>query len=111
VLEIVGWAVLDVTLGQRHQAVWIVPLDLLIIGAHFIPLAFDFRVPAYLVMGVLWLVFIAGNMVLWPSTTVIGHASPWSTLPSVCCIAITWLTVLVVLTREMTRIREAELPH
>jgi len=111
VLEIIGWTVLDVTLGQRQQQVWIVPLDLLLIGAHFIPLAFVFRVPGYLVMGVLWLVSIAGSMVLWPSTTVIGQASAWSTLPSVCCIAITWLTVVVVLTREMPRIRGAGPPR
>jgi len=111
VLEVVGWTMLDVTLGQRHQQVWIVPVDLVLIGVHFIPLAFVFRVPGYLVMGVLWLVSIAGSMILWPSTTVIGHASAWDTLPSVCCIVITWLTVVVVLTREMTRIRGAGLPR
>lgn len=108
-LEIVGWTVLDVTLGRHHQEVWIVPLDLLLIGAHFIPLAVVFRVPAYLVMGVLWLVSIASSMVIWPSTMVIGRASAWATLPSVCCIAITWLTVVVVLRGATTRIRAADL--
>jgi len=107
-LEIIGWTILDITLVRQHQEVWIVPADLLLIGAHFIPLAFVFRVQAYLVMGILWLASIVGSTALWPSTMVIGHASAWYTMPSVCCIGITWLTVLLLLRGEVSRMRAVQ---
>ncbi len=104
-LEVIGWGVLDTTLSSRGLAIWIVPVDLLIIGAHFIPLAFVFKVPAYLAMGLLWLLAIIGVIVAVPSTAIIGHESAWYTLPSICCVVITWFTVLFLMTSNMGRVR------
>jgi hypothetical protein len=104
-LEIIGCGVLDTVLGIQNLSIWIVPVNLFIVGAHFIPLAFVFKVPAYLVMGILWLVAIVSSMLILPSTTIIGHASAWYTIPSICCIVITWLTVLFLMTRESRRLR------
>lgn len=106
-LEIISFGVLDTVLGIQNLSIWIVPVNLFIVGAHFIPLAFVFNVPSYLVMGILWLVAIASSMVIVPSTTIIGYASAWYTLPSICCIVITWLTVLFLMTRESSRLRLA----
>jgi hypothetical protein len=99
-LEVVGWITLDSVLGIQNLYVWIVPVNLLIVGAHFIPLAFVFNVPAYLVMGILWIVAIVGSMLLLPSTTIIGRIGAWTTIPSICCIIITWLIVLFLVAKE-----------
>jgi hypothetical protein len=82
-----------------------VPVDLLIVGAHFIPLAFVFKVPAYLAMGLLWLLAIIGVIIAVPSTVIIGHESAWYTLPSICCVVITWFTVLFLMTSNMGKVR------
>jgi hypothetical protein len=105
-LEVVGWGTLDTILGQNNLVIWIVPVNLFIIGAHFIPLAFVFHVPAYLVMGILWLVAITACILLLPSTLIIGNSHAWFTLPSISCAAITWLTSLYLLTTSSRSLRK-----
>ena len=63
-LEILGWVVLDTVLAIHNLYEWMVPVNLLIVGLHFIPLAFVFKVPAYLIMGLLWLLAIVGSMLV-----------------------------------------------
>ncbi|MEO6890564.1 MAG: hypothetical protein ABI456_14295 [Ktedonobacteraceae bacterium] len=104
-LEIIGWTVLNIGLGSHKLQVWIVPIDLLIIAIHFIPLAFVFKVPAYLVMGICWVTAIIGSMLVLPSTMVIGHSSAWTTIPSICCILLTWLTALYLIMTESRKVR------
>jgi hypothetical protein len=87
-------------LAQTNPVIWIVLADLALVCAHFIPLAYVFRVPAYLLMGILWLVAIIVSMFLIPSSTIIGHVSAWFTFPSACCIAITWLTVFYLMVKN-----------
>jgi hypothetical protein len=106
-LEFIGWGILDSLLGLHGLYIWIVPANLFIVGAHFIPLAFVFHVPAYLVMGILWLVAIVACVLLVPSTLIIGHSQAWFTLPSLCCVVITWLTSLYLLTNTGKSLRKS----
>ena len=104
-LEFIGWGAVNAVIGSHALFDWIVPIDLLVIGAHFIPLAIVFNVPAYLVMGILWIVAVVSVMLLFPSTTILGHVSVWTTIPSLCCVVITWLTSLYLLNTLMKSLR------
>jgi hypothetical protein len=78
------FVVARVCLAKHHWA-WIVPLDLMVVGLHFLPLASLFRVPRYYAVGALFCVIPALTMVLIPATAHVGHALSWVVLPSLGC--------------------------
>ncbi len=68
-----------------HHSRFIVPLNLIVVGLHFLPLARLFDVPRYYVTGTLFCAIPIVTMMLAPSSARIGQALGWITIPSVGC--------------------------
>jgi len=83
--EGVGCALVAAACLRAHEWELIVPLNLVIVGLHFLPLAKLFRVPRYKVTGVLFcLIPIATLLAVSPSAH-IGHALGWIAIPAIGC--------------------------
>lgn len=85
-----------------HRWALIAPIDLIIVGLHFLPLARLFNVPRYIVTGVLFCVIPILTMVLTPSDALIGRALTWLVVPSVGCAVVAFITAWAGL-REVSR--------
>jgi hypothetical protein len=70
----------------------IAPLDLIIVGLHFLPLARLFNVPRYNVTGAFFCGISIATMLLIPQPLRIGHALSWLVIPSVGCALVAWIT-------------------
>jgi hypothetical protein len=79
----------------------LVPLDLLIVGIHFLPLAWIFGVPRYYLMGGLFCLVVILTLGLVPGQTQIGSAAAWFALPTFGCTAVAWAVAAFNL-REVT---------
>jgi hypothetical protein len=92
VAEVLGIMVVNglCTLYRRYDLM--APLDVTIVGLHFIALARLFRVPRYTVMGWLFCAIPVAVMISVPEQTLIGRAPAWFVVPSLLCAAIVWLT-------------------
>jgi hypothetical protein len=84
--EIIAWLVVNmVCLLVLHRSRYIVPLDILIVGIHFLPLARLFQVPRYYAMGVLFCVIPVATMLAVQYSAHVGHGVIWKVVPSVGC--------------------------
>ncbi|GCE24021.1 hypothetical protein [Dictyobacter kobayashii] len=93
IFEIVG-IILSVTiLPMFHHAELELPVILLFIGIHEIPIARVFGVPAYLFMGVIWCLIIIAILIFVPSSTQINGYAAWDFLPTLICMLAAWITV------------------
>jgi hypothetical protein len=70
---------------KTHHGRFIVPLILVIVGLHFLPLARLFKVPRYYVTGGLFCAISIVTMVSVPASARIGHALSWIVIPTVGC--------------------------
>jgi hypothetical protein len=78
-------AVVSIVCTDTHHWSFIVPLILIIVGLHFLPLARLFAVPRYNVMGALFCVIPVVTMLSVPASAHIGHSLSWITIPAVGC--------------------------
>ena len=70
---------------------WLVPLDLLIVGLHFFPLAHWFVVPRYHVLGALFCLVSVLTLLLVPSGAAAGSIIARYLISSLGCAASAWL--------------------
>ena len=66
-----------------HRWALIAPLDLMIVGLHFLPLARLFHVPRYSILGVLFCGISIVTMLVIPDGARIGQTFSWFVIPSV----------------------------
>ena len=78
-------AVVSVVCSDTHHGRFIVPLVLIIVGLHFLPLAKLFGVPRYNVMGALFCAIPIVTMLSIPASAHVGHSLSWIAIPSVGC--------------------------
>jgi hypothetical protein len=90
--EGVAIAAVSVACGRTHHGRFIVPLILVIVGLHFLPLAKLFVVPRYYVTGALFCAIPIVTMLSIPASAHIGHALSWLTIPSVGCALVSMAT-------------------
>ena len=90
--EVVAIMVGNTVCAVMQRVELIVPLDLLIVGIHFLPLAAIFRMPRYYTMGALFCVVSLGTVVLIPAQAQIGAAASWFVIPTFGCTAVAWAT-------------------
>jgi hypothetical protein len=74
------------------QLEFIVPLDVVIVGVHFLPLARIFRVPRYYPLGVLFCSVAILTLLMFPEGAHVGHAIAWYVVPSLGCAPVAWIT-------------------
>ncbi len=82
VAEVAAIMVANAILAIARHVDAIVPMDVLIVGIHFLPLARLFRVPRYYTMGALFCIVSLLVLALVPANTQIGSAAAWFALPA-----------------------------
>ena len=90
--EAVAIAVVSVVCMRTHHWRFIVPLVLIIVGLHFLPLAKLFTVPRYYVTGALFCAISVATMLAVPAHAHIGQSLSWITIPSVGCGLVSFAT-------------------
>ncbi len=95
-------AAMSIICADNHHGRYIVPLALVIVGLHFLPLAKLFEVPRYYVTGILFCAISVATMLLNPSSAHIGHAQSWIVLPSVGCALVALATARAGFERSAT---------
>jgi len=89
-----GLALTGVTLACviTHRWALIAPLDLMIVGLHFLPLARLFDVPRYNMTGALFCGIPIVTMLLIPADGRVGNALAWLVITSVGCASVALIT-------------------
>lgn len=85
------------TLLYLHQYLYIVPVDILIVALHFIPLAYIFAMPVYYWLGLTVLFVVILTMFFVPISAKTGNLSTLAALPSLIFIFLNWITVVYIL--------------
>lgn len=91
VLEGVAVALVSTACYFIGHLSWIVPLDLIIVGIHFIPLAKLFGVPRYTMLGWLFCIVSILTLLLVPAHAHIGTAFTRFVYSALGCAASAWL--------------------
>ncbi|HEV2619108.1 MAG TPA: hypothetical protein VGU23_04130, partial [Acidobacteriaceae bacterium] len=86
--EYVGIAVVCLVCGNRRHWMYIPPLIDVVVGLHFLPLAWIFKVSRYYVAGGLFCAIALGTMWWMPPSAYVGHALGWLVVPPVGCSAV-----------------------
>ena len=92
IAEVIAIMVVNGICAVTQHLELLVPLDLLIVGIHFLPLARIFRVPRYYAMGGLFALVAVLTLVLVPAHTQVGAAAAWFVIPTLGCSAVAWTT-------------------
>jgi len=86
-------------LAATHQGELIVPIAILVVGLHFLPLARLFDVSAYYALGIAVAAVTVGTLAFVPSSATIAGIAAWTLVPGDAFILLTWLTVAYLLIR------------
>jgi hypothetical protein len=84
-LEIAGICLVNTMCGLLHHRRYVVPLDLIIVGLHFLPLARLFEYPRYYVTGILFCGIPIVTMLATQSSAHVGQGRIWFVIPSIGC--------------------------
>ena len=106
VAEVAGIVVVNALCGIYGQNNLMAPLDLIVVGLHFVALSRLFNVPRYAVMGWLFCAVPVVTMIAAPEARQFGRAPVWFVMPSLICALVVWLTAAGNL-REMFRLTHA----
>ncbi len=87
-LEVIALAILNPLLAARGHVTVLPSLNLVIIGLHFLPLAWLFHVPRYYVMGLLFCVIPARTLWWFPAQSHVGSALSWFVISGLGCGAV-----------------------
>ena len=90
--EVIGIMVVNGICAVTQHLELLVPLDLMIVGIHFLPLARIFRVPRYYLLGALFALVPVLTIVLVPVHAQVGAADAWFVIPTFGCSAAAWAT-------------------
>jgi hypothetical protein len=90
--EVIAIMVVNGICAVTQHLELLVPLDLLIVGIHFLPLAQIFRVPRYYFLGGLFALVPALTIVLIPVHAQVGAADAWFVIPTFGCSVAAWAT-------------------
>jgi len=90
--EVIAIMVVNGICAVTQHLELLVPLDLLIVGIHFLPLARIFRVPRYYFTGGLFALIPLLTLVLVPVHAQFGTADAWFVIPTFGCSAVAWVT-------------------
>lgn len=92
VAEFAAFMVVNGFLSITKRFIFIEPLDLIIVGIHFLPLAYLFDVRRYYLMGALFCAIPALTLLAVSRATLVGDVQAWYVLPSLGCSAVAVLT-------------------
>ncbi len=88
--EVVAFGVVNSICAATQHLDLIVPLDVLIVGVHFLPLARIFSVPRYYWLGLLFCGVVLAVLLLTSGSTQVGQAGARFVLPALGCAPVTF---------------------
>ena len=97
ILEIAGLNIASIVLLKLNHFQYIVPVDILIVSLHFIPLARIFAMPIYYILGIVVSLIAIITMLLVPASSQIGHLITIEAIPSIFFIFLNWITIIYIL--------------
>jgi hypothetical protein len=109
-IECLGFMVVSLACVFTHQWALIAPLNIIVVGLHFLPLARLFNVPRYTVMGVLFCAIPILTMFFIPRSAHIGHAFSWLVLPTLGCALVAFTTAFANLNEVRRSVMKSETP-
>jgi hypothetical protein len=92
VAEVAAFMLVNSVCVTLQHVEFIVPLDVVIVGIHFLPLARIFRVPRYYPLGVLFCSVAILTLLMFRGGAHVGHAIAWYVVPSLGCAPVAWVT-------------------
>lgn len=92
-------------LSQTNHGDWSIPMIYFIVGLHFFPLAFVFRIRPYIVLGCLWVIISVLTVIFTPASLVLGQdLSAWVFFPIVGCGLATWPVIAYILGTSLSKL-------
>jgi hypothetical protein len=107
IAEFLAFMVLNPVCVILHRPELIVPLDVTIVGVHFLPLARIFRVPRYYPLGALFCSMAILTLLIFPENAQVGNAIAWYVVPGLGCAPVAWLTAGANLREAWQFVRES----
>jgi len=102
VIEVAGFNIAPMVLWKFNHLEYIVPVDILIVALHFIPLGRIFSMPIYYVHGIILSMITILTMLLVPVSFQIGNLIALMAIPSTCFIFLNWIVIVIIL-RDATK--------
>lgn len=96
-LEVLALNVASFTLVILSRFEYIVPVDILIVAIHFIPLAHLFRMPVYYWLGAIVSVISVLTMIFISPSLHIGNLIEVAAIPSLSFIFLNWIVIIFIL--------------
>jgi hypothetical protein len=96
-LEIAALNIATFTLLKFHCFQFIVPVCILIVALHFIPLGHIFAMPVYYFLGIVLTVIDLLSMLFIPGSLMIGNLIAVIAIPSLCFIFLNWIIIVYIL--------------
>jgi MFS family permease len=98
-VEFTAIAVTSVLLGRFKHPEFIAPVTVLIVGLHFLPLAFLFQVRVYSLLGAFLSLLGGGALLALLLGLTLGASLTWTVIIGLSTAVIFWLTSLYILVR------------
>ena len=96
-LEVAALNIATFTLLKFHCFQYIVPVCILIVALHFIPLGRVFKVPPYYLLGVVLTLIDLLSMLFVPVSWMIGNLIAVIAIPSLSFILLNWIIIVYIL--------------
>lgn len=106
IIEIVTLNFATVFLLKTNHFEYIVPVNILIVSLHFIPLGRIFVMPIYYLLGITVSAIVMLTLILVPATSHIGNLISIAAIPSICFIFLNWLVIIFILRDSLKYIKE-----
>jgi len=106
IIEIVGLNIATVSLLILHSFQYIVPVDILIVGLHFLPLGRIFSMPVYYFLGIFVSLITILTMIFIPVSSQIGNLLSIIAIPSLGFIFLNWIVIAYSLREGINYLRK-----
>jgi hypothetical protein len=101
ILEIAGLNIVPAILLKIHGYQYIVPVEILIVTLHFIPLGRIFAMPPYYIIGIVVSLIDILTMFFIPVSLHIGNLNAIIAIPTLSFIFLNWIIVIYILKNGM----------
>jgi hypothetical protein len=106
ITEVVGLNIASIALWKSNHFQYIVPVDILIVALHFIPLGHIFLMPIYYFLGIIVALIVTITIFIVPASSQIGNLITVVAIPSLCFIFLNWICIIYILRDGMKYLRK-----
>ena len=106
IIEIVALNIATLALLKSNHFEYIVPVDILIVSIHFIPLGRIFLMPVYYLLGLVVSTIVVLTLFFVPASSHFGNLISIAAIPSLCFILLNWLVIIFMLQGSMKYFKE-----